>query len=252
MASNEIKSTAIAKDKDAGEPILEVDKINSYYGESHILHDVSITLDESSVLSILGRNGVGKTTLIRSITGIIIPKSGKIFFKGEDITEAPSYKRSRMGISLVPQGRQVIPNLTVNENLRIARNATQNKDWGMEEVFELFPRLKNRKKQYGYSLSGGEKQMLAIARALLQNTEILLLDEPFEGLAPQIIENIYDRLETITQEDISIIIIGQNIKQALQLSDYVYIMNNGRIVHESKVDNLLENREPIEQYLGVK
>lgn len=232
------------------EGFLDVNEINVYYGESLILKDVSMSVQEGEIVSVLGRNGVGKTTLIRSIAGILIPRSGTISFDGIDITNTSKHERSRMGISLVPQERRIIPNLTVTENLEIAY-AGENASWSLDEVYELFPRLAEREDQLGSQLSGGEQQMLAIARALCQDTRLLLLDEPFEGLAPQIVETVYDRLEKIKESDITVLIVGQKLKETLTLSSRSYIIDNGKVVHTSEANALLNNEDAQRQWLGV-
>jgi len=236
---------------DAASPVLSVDQINSYYGDSHVLHDLSIHVDKSEVVAILGRNGVGKTTLVRSIIGTLIPRSGTIQFNGDDITDSTPHKRSRAGISVVPQGRRILPNLTVKENIDVAITWSEHPAWSHDEIHKLFPRLGSRTGQLGHSLSGGEQQMLAIARALVQDTNLLIMDEPFEGLAPQIIENIYDRLETITERDISMLIVGQNIDETLRLSDRAYIVDSGEIVYEDDAKTLLADTEVQQKLLSV-
>lgn len=231
------------------ESVLEVSEVDTYYGQSQILSDISLSLDRSEVVAILGRNGAGKTTLVHSIMGLVSIGAGRISFKGTDVSGMSLAKRSQLGLSLVPQGRRIIPNLTVEETLRIA--ASESSMWRLDEIYSLFPVLQERSDQRGGSLSGGEQQMLAIARALVQKTECLLLDEPFEGLAPQIIAQVRDRLHTVEEKDVSILIVEQNVKEALELADRVLILHDGTIVEEATPAQLREDPELYEKWMGV-
>jgi len=229
--------------------LLDVDSINTYYGDSHILRDLSISVDRHDVVSILGRNGMGKTTLLNSIMGNVTVESGITTYDGDDVTNLPVHGRSRRGLSLVPQERRIFPNLTVQENLDISN--MEDGMYSLSEVYDLFPRLKNRLNQSGYSLSGGEQQMLAVARALLQRTECLLLDEPFEGLAPMIVEDIANRLREISAQDVTVVIVGQQIDETLDLANHSYIIEDGRIVYDDAADALKTDTVSQQRFLGV-
>jgi branched-chain amino acid transport system ATP-binding protein len=230
--------------------LLFIDDVHTYYGESHILYDVTLSVQENDVVALLGRNGMGKTTLMRSITGIQPPRSGTIWYRGEDITDLPIHERSRRGISLVPQERRIFPNLTVEENLNLA-NVEEDDAWTIQDIYELFPRIEEREGQDGYSLSGGEQQMLSVSRALLQNTDLLLLDEPFEGLAPIIIDDLSAGLQTIVEENVTVLIAAQILEEALALADQSYILEDGGIVYEGDASELLADEQSQRQHLGI-
>lgn len=229
---------------------LSLTDVNSYYGESHILRDVSLSIERDEVVGLLGRNGMGKTTLLNTIMGTVEARSGSIHFEGEDVTGLPVDERSRRGIALVPQERRILPNLTVDENLNVAHRDT---DGGrdIEDVYDLFPRLEERCEQLGQSLSGGEQQMLAIGRALVQNPRLLLLDEPFEGLAPKIVDIVVDRVRVIKEDDITVLIVGQKIEETLELADRSYILEDGRIVYEDTASALLNDEEAQQKWLAL-
>ncbi len=232
--------------------ILKIEDIHTYYGESYILQGLSLKCDQASVVTIVGRNGMGKTTTIRSIIGFTHPRSGKIYFKGEDITGLPSYRISQMGISLVPQGRRIFPSLSVRENLMISARQTRKGDlWDMEKVFNLFPILRQRINNRGNQLSGGELQMLAIARALISNPEFMLMDEPSEGLAPLVIENIGNVILQLKGSGFSILLAEQNLPLALRVADYVYVVAKGKVVFESLPEVLEGNEEVKNEYLAI-
>lgn len=233
--------------------ILEVEEIQTYYGESHVLHGLSLLVDEGEVVSILGRNGAGKTTTIRSIMGLTPPREGSIRFKGAEITKKKPHETFRYGIKLVPQGRRIIPPLTVEENLRLAMVSAQVKD-GREEldrIYSKFPLLKQRRGQKGGHLSGGERQILAIARALLGPTSLILMDEPTEGLAPFIIKEIRDTIEEIKRDGVAILLAEQNVKMALEAADRHYIIDKGAVKFEGPSDKLQQRQDIMESYLGV-
>lgn len=234
--------------------ILTTDEINSYYGESHILHDVSLSVNDGQVMGLLGRNGVGKTTFVHTLIGFIQPRSGRITFKDEDITNFDSYRIAQRGMSLVPQGRRVLPSLTVKENLKLASRLSANRkdsEWNLERVLEIFPRLSERLSHGSGQLSGGEQQMLATARALISNPDIILMDEPTEGLAPVIIDRLSDLLSRIRQEGISILLVEQNLNFALKHVDTISLMSKGQIVKQTTPDELENNEELQSQYLGI-
>ncbi|MDK2824325.1 MAG: branched-chain amino acid transport system ATP-binding protein [Clostridia bacterium] len=220
--------------------MLQLDEIHTYYGDSHILQGVTMEVPQSSITTLLGRNGMGKTTTIHSIIGLIPPKKGKIKFKGVDITGLPAYQIAQMGIALVPQGRRIFRSLTVKENLIMGwRRGKEGKlENDLERIYDLFPILKERSQQSGQHLSGGEQQMLAIGRALMTNPELILMDEPFEGLAPTIIKDIHRKIFELKNSGLSILLVEQNIHMALKLADYVYIMNKGRIIYEGTINQL--------------
>jgi ABC-type branched-subunit amino acid transport system ATPase component/ABC-type branched-subunit amino acid transport system permease subunit len=230
-------SVSVSSDKS----LLTVSEINTYYGKSHILHNVSLNVNRGEVICLLGRNGAGKTTTLNSIMGITPPRSGKITFRGETISGMTSEEIARKGIGLVPQGRRIFPNLTVVENLQIARKGGgSQKAWDLERVLELFPKLKELRNRRGETLSGGELQMLAIARTLMGNVEILLLDEPFEGLAPSVVDSVRKTIEEIRGET-TILLVEQNASLALSLANRAYVLNNGMIEYAGSAGDLLRD-----------
>jgi branched-chain amino acid transport system ATP-binding protein len=230
--------------------MLQVKEIHTYYGDSHILQGVSFKLEKGSVVGLLGRNGMGKTTVIRSIIGFTPPRRGQVLFKEQDITAWSSNHVINVGLGLVPQGRRVFPSLTVLENLTVA-NRWNGGPWTVERVLELFPRLRERREIRAGKLSGGEQQMLAIARALMTNPELLLMDEPTEGLAPLLVREVGRVIENLKSGGLSILLVEQNLALALRLSDHVHILSRGRIVHSSSPQALWENEEIKKRYLGL-
>ena len=231
--------------------MLKVIDIHTYYGESHVLQGISLDLDDRSIVGILGRNGMGKTTLIRSIIGFAPPKRGQILVNGVDVTNISAYKRAQMNLGLVPQGRRIFPSLSVLENLHVGVRKQVAGPWNEERIFALFPRLKERLEHKGNQLSGGEQQMLAIARALMTNPSILLMDEPTEGLAPIIVQDIGNIIRQLKDEGLSILLIEQNISFALKVTDYVHVLSKGAIVHSSPPGELWEREDIKTQYLGL-
>jgi len=228
--------------------VLEVDGIHTYYGESHVLHGVSLRVAPGEAVALLGRNGAGKTTAIRSIVGFTPPRAGRVLFEGQAIERWPAYRIARRGLALVPQGRRIFAPLSVRENLLLgARSA----GWTLERVFGLFPRLRERQAQLGGTLSGGEQQMLAIARALLTNGRLLLLDEPSEGLAPLIVREIGATLQALKAQRLSLLLVEQNYHLALRVADRVYVMNKGQIVYQGTPAGLEADEEVKRRYLGV-
>lgn len=226
--------------------------VHTYYGESHILHGVSLEVKEGSVVALLGRNGMGKTTIIRSIIGFTPPRRGEIRFKGKNITGIQPYHIAKMGISLIPQGRRIFPSLSVEENLTMAaRGGGKPGTWTLDRVYSLFPILRARTKCKGNLLSGGEQQMLTIARALMTNPELLLMDEPSEGLAPIIVQEISQIIGQLKESGFSILLVEQNLPMALRLADYVYIVSKGAIVYQSTAEELSDNEEVKAKYLGA-
>ncbi len=228
--------------------MLELENIHTYYGGSHILNNVSLNVGKASVVALLGRNGMGKTTTIRSIIGFTPPRSGIVRFKGQEVQGFPPYRISQMGIGLVPQGRRIFPSLSVEENLIIGMRG---KGWTLDKIHSLFPILKERAKQKGNLLSGGEQQMLCIARALLTNPDFLLMDEPSEGLSPLFVDRIGDIILQLKGEGFSILLVEQNVPLALRVSDYVHVLYHGEIVYHSTAAELAKNEKIQAEYIGV-
>ena len=229
---------------------LALDGVDALYGESHVLHGVSFALGEGRVLALLGRNGAGKTTCMNSVIGFLPPRKGAVRLFGEAVERFAPDVISRKGIGLVPQGRRVFPRLTVRENLIVAHQRRKGA-WNLERVFELFPRLRERAEQDAGSLSGGEQQMLAIARALMGNPRVLLMDEPSEGLAPLIVAEVGRTIARLKSEGQSIVLVEQNVKLAFDLADEVAILNTGRVAFAGAVDTVRDNESLITQHLGV-
>lgn len=232
--------------------MLELKDIHTYYGDSYILQGVSLKVNEGSVVALLGRNGMGKTTTIRSIIGLAPPRRGEIFFKGKNVAELPPYAIARRGIGLVPQGREIFPSLSVRQNLTMAaRSKGADKGWTLDNIYTRFPILKERAETRGTLLSGGEQQMLCIARALMTNPDSLLLDEPSEGLAPIVVREVGRIIGEIKKSGLSILLVEQNVSMALALADYAYIISKGQIVYESAPDILKANEEIKLEFLGI-
>jgi branched-chain amino acid transport system ATP-binding protein len=231
--------------------ILEVDDIHTYYGDAYVLQGLSLKLEQGQILGLLGRNGVGKTTLVNSIVGFNPPRRGRIVFKGDDITQISSFETIRRGMGLVPQGRRVFPTLSVEENLMVAERAPERHNWNLERVYDLFPRLRERRNQRAKTLSGGEQQMLAIGRGLMTNPDCLIMDEPSEGLAPIIIQGVWEAIGKLKAEGMSILLVEQNAALALKLVDYVHVISKGQVVYSAKPDQLWANNEIKSSYLGI-
>jgi branched-chain amino acid transport system ATP-binding protein len=231
--------------------MLKIVDIHTYYGDSYVLQGISLEVAARTVVALLGRNGVGKTTLVRSIVGFTPPRRGKILLNDRDITRLPAYKIVRLQIGLVPQGRRIFPSLTVKENLEIAARGLSIQSWNLDKVFGLFPRLKERDQHRGNELSGGEQQMLAIARALISNPLFLLMDEPTEGLAPVLVREVGEIIRKLKEEGLSIFLVEQNLSFAMKFADYTHVMSKGKIVHSSTPQSLWEDHEVKERFLGV-
>jgi len=230
--------------------MLEINNIYTYYGERPTLRGFSMQVKQESIVALLGRNGMGKTTAIRSIIGFTPPRSGLIRFKGEDITHLKPYQIAKMGIGLIPQGRNIFPSLSVRENLIIAaRTRGKGRCWTLENVYSHFPVLRERVNLKGNLLSGGEQQMLAIGRAIMTNPDLLLMDEPSEGLAPLIVLEIGSIIAQLKNEGLSILLVEQNLPIALRVSDYLFIVCKGEIVFESVPQHLENNEQIKEKYL---
>ncbi len=236
--------------------MLDVVDLHSYYGDSHILQGISMHVAKRSIAAVLGRNGVGKTTLLHSIISFVKPREGMIRLDGHAITAKPIHEIMRKGVALVPQGRRIFRSLNVAENLVVPFRCLTSgqagiKPWGEKEVFDTFPVLSSRRKQKAISLSGGEQQMLAIARALVSGPKLLLLDEPSEGLAPLVVKEIANIISRLRDQGMAILLVEQNFHTALAVSDKVYVMSRGSLVHESSPEDLLHNEEVKSRYLGM-
>jgi branched-chain amino acid transport system ATP-binding protein len=229
--------------------MIELKRINTFYGLGHILHDLSLSVAEGEVVALLGRNGAGKTTTLRSITGLTPPRSGEIRYKGRDIAGLGAHRVSQLGIALVPETRDIFSYLSARENLAIARRPQSR--WQMENVLERFPSLKERMSNKGRELSGGEQQMLAIARALLTGPDLLLLDEPSQGLAPLVVSAVMSTIQELKKERVSMLLVEQNAEMALQLADRVYIIDHGTVVFEGTPARLRADTQATAMYLGV-
>jgi branched-chain amino acid transport system ATP-binding protein len=232
---------------------LRLEGVHAYYGDSHVLHEVSFALEEGQVLALLGRNGAGKTTSISTIVAFVRAAQGSITAFGQRIDGLATERISQLGVGLVPQGRRVFPNLTVGENLMVAARtrADRPNPWNLSRVFDLFPRLQERQKQAAGSLSGGEQQMLAIARALMGNPRVLLMDEPSEGLAPLIVAEVGQTIARLKAEGQSIVLVEQNFHLALGLADHITVLNTGRVVFDGPADGVRAAPEQVTQFLGV-
>ena len=236
--------------------VLRVEDIHTYYGDSYVLQGVSLEVRPGAVAALLGRNGMGKTTLIRSIIGFARPRRGRVVFGDRDITRAASHDIARLGIGLVPQGRRIFPSLTVRENLSVAARESNGAGdraapWSIERVLELFPRLAERGGHRGSMLSGGEQQMLAIGRALMTNPRLLLMDEPSEGLAPLLVRNLGDAIARLREDGLSILLVEQNLPMALRVAGDVYVLSKGHVVYHGTPADLAADPAVTHRYLGV-
>ncbi|EKS30874.1 MAG: ABC transporter ATP-binding protein [Afipia felis] len=230
--------------------LLEVKDLNSYYGDSHILFDVSLNVQRNEVVALLGRNGAGKSTTLKSLMGVVTPRSGSIMFNGQDLAGKKSHIIAQAGMQLVHEDRRIFGSLNVEENIILA-GITAPKRWPLDRIYEMFPRLKERRGNRGTDLSGGEQQMLAIARALVRDPEIILLDEPFEGLAPVIVRDLVNACRDLAAAGQTIVLVEQNLAATLALAQRVYIINNGHIVHEGPALEIKKQPEVLQRYLGV-
>ena len=232
--------------------MLQLDDIHTWYGDSYILQGVSLEVKDGTIVALLGRNGMGKTTTIRSIMGLTPPRKGAITYNGQNLAGLSPYKIARLGIGLVPQGRMIFSSLSVTENLKMAARVGDKEDpWTLEKVFSVFPKLEERRKNKGNLLSGGEQQMLTIARALMTNPDLVLFDEPSEGLAPVVVEEVFRVIEELRAAGQSILLVEQDFGMAMSVADYAYIMSKGTIVYESAPDELISNESVKSAYLGV-
>jgi branched-chain amino acid transport system ATP-binding protein len=231
------------------EPVLAVADVHTYYGDSHVLHGVSLGVAPGEVVAILGRNGMGKTTLIRSVVGFTPPRRGRVSFKGDDITAWAPFRRIARGMALVPQGRRVFASLSVRENLDVARGGAGR--WDRERIFGLFPRLRERATNRANKLSGGEQQMLAIGRSLMSNPALLLMDEPTEGLAPLLVREVGRVIGELKREGLSILLVEQNLPMAAAVADRVHVLSRGEIVYSGTPGELLADEAVKSRFLGV-
>jgi len=233
--------------------ILELQNVSTFYGKIEVLKNVNLYLDEGEIVTIIGANGAGKTTLLKTISGILHPKIGKVFFKGKEIETYPPEQIVKLGISHVPEGRRIFHTLSVLENLKLGAFTRNNKKEiadTLEEVFQLFPILKERMRQAGGTLSGGEQQMLTIARALMSKPKVLLLDEPSLGLAPKLVERIFETITAINKDGVSILLVEQNANIALQIAKRGYVLETGKVVLSDYCTNLMNNEQVKSAYLG--
>jgi branched-chain amino acid transport system ATP-binding protein len=235
-------------------PLLELDRIDTYYGDSHILFAVSLAVEQGEVVCLLGRNGAGKTTTVRSIIGLTPPRSGRIVFRGRDLVGLPSFRVARLGIGFVPEDRRVFPNLSVRENLEVARRTWgdgASHPWTEERVFELFPHLRALRQRLAGHLSGGEQQMLTIARTLMGSPDVLLLDEPSEGLAPLVVEMLREQLLRLKAIGLTIVLAEQNVRFVSELGDRVYILEKGMVRYDGTMAQFLADEEVRRAHLAV-
>jgi branched-chain amino acid transport system ATP-binding protein len=230
--------------------LLEVNGLNSYYGDSHILFDIALRVERNEVVALLGRNGAGKSTTMKSLMGVVTPRAGTVMFDGVNIAGRKSHAIAQAGMQLVHEDRRIFGSLNVEENLIIA-GLTAAKRWPLDRVYEMFPRLKERRGNRGTDLSGGEQQMLAIARALVRDPKIILLDEPFEGLAPIIVRDLMKACSDLAAAGQTIVLVEQNLAATLSLAQRIYIVNNGHIVHEGPAREIKAQPEVLQRYLGV-
>jgi branched-chain amino acid transport system ATP-binding protein len=230
--------------------LLEVSGLNSYYGDSHILFDVALRVERNEVVALLGRNGAGKSTTLKSLMGVVTPRAGSVKLNGVEMAGKKSHAIARAGMQLVHEERRIFGSLDVEENLVLA-GLTAKKRWPLERAYEMFPRLKERRRSRGTDLSGGEQQMLAIARALVREPEIILLDEPFEGLAPVIVHDLVLACRRLAEAGQTIVIVEQNLAATLALAQRVYILNNGHLVHEGPAAELKAQPQLLQRWIGV-
>ncbi len=230
--------------------LLEVEGLNSYYGDSHILFDVALKVERSEVVALLGRNGAGKSTTLKSLMGVVTPRTGKVMFDGRNVAGQKSHTIAQAGMQLVHEDRRIFGSLNVEENLVLAGLTAPNR-WPLDRIYEMFPRLKERRTSRGTDLSGGEQQMLAIARALIRDPKIVLLDEPFEGLAPVIVQDLLATCRKLAEAGQTIVVVEQNIQAALTLADRVYIINNGHIVESLTKQAVRDQPDILHRHLGV-
>lgn len=235
-------------------PLLELSHVETYYDDSHVLFDLSLSIDAGEVVCLLGRNGAGKTTTIRTIVGLTPPRSGRVILRGRDLAGLPPFRVARLGIGFVPEDRRIFPNLTVRENLEVARRPRPDGSpgpWSEERIFDLFPVMRERGRQSGGTLSGGEQQMLTIARTLMGNPDLLLLDEPSEGLAPLVVELLGTQLGRLKESGLTIVLAEQNVRFVTGLGDRVYILEKGTVRYQGAMADFLADERVRQAYLAV-
>ena len=234
--------------------MLEVRDLHSFYGDAHVVQGASLAVREREVVALLGRNGMGKTSLIRSVMGLAAPqvRSGSVAWKGEMLTGLKAHEIARRKIALVPQGRRLFPSLTVTEHLTMVKPGRGRDGWTVDRVFELFPRLAERRSHRGNQLSGGERQMLAVARALMIDPELMLMDEPSEGLAPVMVQHLEGIIATLKQQGLAILLVEQNLYSALAVADRVYVLETGKVVYEAPAAALADDPQSLVRFLGVR
>jgi len=228
---------------------LEADGLETFYGKSHILHGVGLWVGDGELVALLGRNGAGKTTTLRSLVGLTPARRGAVCLFGRETTAWPPYRVAALGVGYVPEGRRVFPNLTVEENLKVPLVRTG--PWSLSRVYELFPRLAERRANLGSQLSGGEQEMLAIARALLLNPRLLLLDEPSQGLAPRVVEDVFRVVAAMRREGMAVLLVEQNVRAAVEVADRVYVLDDGRVVHEGTAVEFAVDEERVRALAGA-
>ncbi|HEY3908296.1 MAG TPA: ABC transporter ATP-binding protein [Stellaceae bacterium] len=230
-------------------PALAAEELHTFYGKSHILHGVGLEVGEGEIVTLLGRNGAGKTTTLRSLVGLTPPRRGSVRMFGQATTQWPPYRIAALGVGYVPEGRRIFPNLTVEENLMVPRERAG--PWSIARVYELFPRLFERRRNRGRQLSGGEQEMLAIARALILNPRLLILDEPSQGLAPRIVREVFRVVAAARQEGISILLVEQNVRAAVEIADRAYVLDDGRVAYSGAAAELAEDEERVRALAGA-
>jgi branched-chain amino acid transport system ATP-binding protein len=233
--------------------MLEVKDLHSFYGDAHVLHGVTLNVRPSEVVALLGRNGMGKTTLIRSIMRLAQPqvRGGSLLWKGEELHDLTPHEVAKRRIALVPQGRRLFPSLSVTEHLTMLKPASAKDGWTVERVFEMFPRLAERRHHRGSQLSGGERQMLAVGRALMIDPELILMDEPSEGLAPVMVQHLESIIADLGRTGLAILLVEQNLYSALSVADRLYVLETGKVVHEARADAVRKDQGPLMRFLGV-
>jgi branched-chain amino acid transport system ATP-binding protein len=228
---------------------LEAEGLNTYYGKSHILHDVSLTAAEGKITTLLGRNGAGKSTTMKTLMGLVPARTGKVRVFGQEVSRLPPYRIAAMGVGYVPEGRRIFPNLTVDDNLRVPLERPG--QFTIERVYQLFPRLAERKRNLGRQLSGGEQEMLSIGRALLINPRLLILDEPSQGLAPLIVREVFRIVRQMRTDGISVLLVEQNVRASLEVADDAYVLENGEIVYSGTAAELAADEHRIQALAGA-
>jgi branched-chain amino acid transport system ATP-binding protein len=228
---------------------LTAERLHTYYGKSHILHDVSLKAEEGKITTILGRNGAGKSTTLRSLVGLTPAREGMIQIFGRDTTRMPPYAIAGLGVGFVPEGRKIFPSLTVEENLKVPVERAG--PWSIQSIYELFPRLQERRNNKGRQLSGGEQEMLSIARALLLNPKLLILDEPSQGLAPLIVREVFRIVVKMREAGMTVLLVEQNVRTTLEVADYAYVLNDGQVAFEGTAEELSADEDRLQELAGV-